>query len=131
MKVVTIENDPKLENTSERYLSNFPGYTPILDAHNVDTDRVLDAFKTHDVLVFKPTQITYSQYNLMVMAMYKLMKAGELGIKEIRIIAYDAERIEEELRDLWGEKRMYLDQVLEVVKIYQVYPGDEPKEIRI
>ncbi len=140
MKILTIENDHELESVSKRYLHKLPAQilpesitieTIITDANNVDTEVLMEAFKTHDILIFKPTEITYGQYNTLLMAMYKLLTTKELGLKELHVIYYDTEDLESELKALWKDKRKYLDQVLVHVKIYRVYPGDEKIEIHI
>lgn len=131
MRVLVLENDTELDYKALQYLKNFDNYNLITEADQVDTGDILEAFKTHDILVFKPTLITYSQYNLMVMAMYKLIESDSLAIKEIHIIYYDKEKLEQELRDLWDNKRIYLNQVLTKIKLYRVYPGDDKIELTI
>ncbi len=119
MKYVILENDMILPRDMKAYVEGKDQVTIIYNANNVDTDELLTAFTEFDVLVFQPTMITWGQYNSALMFMWRLKQAGQLGIREIHIL-YDAEEVTKELTELWGDKREYLDEVLEVVKIYSV-----------
>jgi hypothetical protein len=131
MKSVVLENEDHLDSSSFiSYLGeNQMERTYIYNADQVNTDEILAAFSINEVLEFKPTMITFSQYNLMMMVMYKLLAAGILTIKEIHIFSHN-EELESELKELWSGKTKYLEAVTRHVKIYQV-GRDSKKELTL
>lgn len=127
---VVLENDDHLSDAFAGYLDENPAEREIIfEAGREYTGRIIDAFAKCDVLEIQPTMLTFSQYNLMVMAMYQLITEDRLSIKEIHI--FYNRSIEDDLRELWGDKRKYLDQVLERVKVFSVARHSEPVELHI
>lgn len=134
MKYLVLENDDVLSKYFLKYLDKITKKKKTIifrRADEVDTEMIMNHFKIHQILIVQPTIITFSQYNLMVMALYKLIKTGELkdGIKEIHLYHSD-EELDETLRYLWDGKRMYLDEVLKHVKIFRV-EEDVKQELHI
>jgi hypothetical protein len=131
MKCLILENDDSLSKDLNRYIDeHVPDKKIIFEASGHDSKDLLDSFKEHQILLFQPTLITFSQYNLMMMMIYKLLKTNENGIKEIHIFHYD-ENIGNSLKELWDGKRMYLDEVIKHIKIFRVSNLSEKQELHI
>lgn len=134
-QILLIENDNKLSDALLTYISENNDDTKcvrnvVYNVNTVSSDILILYFKKCQILEFQPTLITFSQYNLLLMCMYKLIKENSLDIKEIHIFSRN-EQISDELTDLWRDKRMYLDEVLKYVKIYRVYNHEEPQLLSI
>ncbi len=129
-KYLVLENDDKLPSDVDIMITNISDPHErliICNASIQDSDLFLSAFSECERLLFKPTQITYSQYNLMLMIMYKLWSAGTLGIKEVHIYSKDHNEAERQLSLLWSDKRKFLDCVLQQVEIFTVNPQNKTK----
>ena len=120
MQYLIVENDCQFERHFQRYLSenNIQG-TVIFGLEHRTYEEMSELFTQHEILLFEPTLITFSQYNGLMMLMYDLITKNTLKIKEIQLYHHD-ERIERELRALWHEKRKFLDRVLPHVSIYRI-----------
>ncbi len=128
--ILVLENDDKISSEFISYTKEVPGNRNIIfRADMAGTDQIIESMKNSEILEFQPTLITFSQYNMILMCMYKLIKENSLGIKRIHIFRY--RDIEDDLKDLWSDKRMYLDVVLQHVQIYQVYSDDAPRLLNI
>lgn len=126
MKYLILENDSNmLERLFKVYVDCIDEKQIIFAAQYVALDVLAEAFKNNEVLLFNPTQITFGQYNALMMLMYSLMSKGVLGIREIHIFDGDPKEMEDKLHDLWRKDREYLDLVLNKVKIYVVSKYDE------
>lgn len=73
---IVLENDDKLPEELAAYIKEEKLPTEqVCRADRADTDVILDYFAKARILLFQPTLITYSQYNLMMMALYKKLRA--------------------------------------------------------
>lgn len=123
MKYLVVENDYKLSDYLENYLLEIQAKPQIL--HSVlhrTNEEIIEAFIKSDILIFEPTLITFSQYNLMLMLLYKLITEKKLGIKQIRIFSHN-DNLARELKELWSKQTKYLKVVLEKVSVFQVQPA--------
>lgn len=123
MKYLILENESEISERLKGYLEaqrhKQKVEAVILGmADHRASEEIAEQFTKCQVLLFEPTILTFSQYNLMMMLMYDLMKKGTLTIKEIQI--FDEPKVEEDLKELWEGKRMYLNLILEKVTIYSV-----------
>lgn len=118
---LVLENDFKLSEELSDYLQDLENVstTILCMMHNRTSEEVMEAFTNNEIVLFQPTMIEYGQYNLMLMLMWNLIQAKKLGIKEVHIFTRRPE-LKEELRELWEERRKYLDEVLKHVTIYQI-----------
>lgn len=131
MDYIILENEDYLSDSFLSYINkNNINHKIIFEASQEQSGEVIESFKKHQILLFQPTQLTFSQYNLMMMIIYQLLKKNENSIKEIHIFTSN-EGIDSDLRDLWEGKRMYLDEVIKHVKIFRVYNYCEPQELHI
>lgn len=119
---VVLENDDHLSDRLTKYLAEKKN-TLLYMADQRDTEEILENFEKGDTLLFQPTLITWSQYNLLVMVMYSLIQENRLSIKEIEIFTHREESVAEELTSLWEGKRKYLDLVLQHVKVFTIDSG--------
>lgn len=129
MKYLIVENDHKIDSYFQSYIDkNNIEATMIFGLEHRSTDEMAEYFTQHEILMFEPTLVTFSQYNGLMMLMYDLLTKNCLAIKEIHIFHHD-ERIERELRALWHDRRKWLDKVLPHVKIYRIDDIEETKTI--
>lgn len=131
--IVLLENEDHLSDRMKRYIADKSKTTTVLYmAYQRDSEQFLEEFSKKEILLFEPTEITWSQYNLLALIMYSLIQENRLSIKEIRILT-NRESVEEELRELWeGRTRKYIDVVLQHVKVYEIDSFDyNKKEIHI
>ena len=120
MKTVILENDSELSDRLLTYLyENKILYEFIGMADRRQSEEIAELFSEHEILIVEPTMLTFSQYNLMLMLMYDLLTKNKLKIKEVQFFD-DVEDITDGLRELWEDKRMYLDQVLKHVELFAI-----------
>lgn len=120
MKVLVLENDDEISEYLQRYLDkNFKKILYVYRASNRLSEEIAECFEKCELLVFQPTLIDSSQYNLMMMLMYDCLKKGKLGIKEVQIFTHN-DSIHGELSEVWESKSKYIKEVLGVVKIFTI-----------
>lgn len=118
MRNLVFENDFKFEGHMDRYVRSLFEPTIVFGVNDIETDKVLELFSSHDVLHYSPTIINASQHNLMLMAMYNMLEAGSLRIKTVHIIYGDHNDLIKELKGVWSKKPKYLAEVLKHVNVY-------------
>lgn len=130
-KYLILENDSVLGDYLQDYIAEHKLDPHILYMVNIrDTDEIAEHFMSSEVLLFQPTLITWGQYNTMLMLMYDLITKGKLGIKEIQIFTHNDD-IADDLKELWDDKRKYLDIVIQHVKIFHVDTMRNKEEIKL
>lgn len=118
-RVIVLENDQELSDRFKKYLSD-KDYKEMFMADQQESDNISEQFVEFEILAFEPTQIVFSQYNLMLMILYDLLQKGTLKIRQIHIFTSKEERVEKELKEIWKDRRTYLEEVLKVVKVYTI-----------
>lgn len=130
-----LENDSELSDRFQSYIeqdsfSDNASVKMLGMANQRDTDEIAEEFVQADILLFEPTMITFSQYNMMLMLMYDLITKDTLTINEVQIFTH--KDMVKEFTELWEDKRKYLDEVLKYVTLYTINPvGFEKLEIKI
>ncbi len=121
MEYLVLENDEKLTDSFSRYLHGTSA-TTLYRADKQSMEVLKNHLSKNDVLGFQPTQITYSQYNSLMMLLYSMIQDETLKITSIEIYTGGRSRdTVKELQSLWeGKRRKYLDVVLKHLPIFEV-----------
>lgn len=128
LKYLVVENDSTFDSYFQKYIKkqNIQPYI-LFGLEMREPDEIAELFSMYDILLFQPTMVTFHQYNGLMMIMYDLLTKGKLKIKEIQLYHHD-ERIENELRALWYNKRKFLDLMLPHLEIYRI---DDIEDLKI